>query len=265
MTIVFSYGGGVQSAAIGVLIHEGVLPVPDLAGIADTGREVASTWDYLHGVMQPYLDRVGLKIEVVPHSLAGADLFNPKTGLTLMPAYTRSEASFDGLFGADADVQEGRLPSYCSGTWKRDVMERWYRLKGVKTVEQWIGYSLDEAKRVGTDHRPWCKNRFPLIEKRLTRAMCVRLIQAAGLPVPRKSRCWMCPHQTPEEWLEVKARSEEWKLAVALEQQINTNDPQQTGELYLYSGRVPLPLASFEGDAGLAPPARPCETGHCWT
>lgn len=55
MTIVWSYGGGVQSAAIGVLIREGVLPVPDLAVIADTGRERRSTWEYLRRFMQPYL------------------------------------------------------------------------------------------------------------------------------------------------------------------------------------------------------------------
>jgi hypothetical protein len=36
--ITWSYGGGVQSVAIGVLIREGVLPKPDLAAIVDNGR-----------------------------------------------------------------------------------------------------------------------------------------------------------------------------------------------------------------------------------
>lgn len=84
---VWSYGGGVQSVAIGVLITEGVLPVPDLAVIADTGREVRSTWDYLRDVMQPRLDLVGLTIQVAPHTLSSRDLFGAD-GLTLMPAFT---------------------------------------------------------------------------------------------------------------------------------------------------------------------------------
>lgn len=53
--ISWSCGGGLQSAAIGVLVGEGVLPVPDLAGIADTGRERRTTWEYHRDVMQPLL------------------------------------------------------------------------------------------------------------------------------------------------------------------------------------------------------------------
>jgi hypothetical protein len=262
--IAWSYGGGVQSVALAVLVREGVLPVPDLAGIADTGREVPSTWDYLRGVVQPYLAPIGLTIEVVPHSFSRVDLY-ATDGLTLIPAYTRNLRRFDGLFGEEAEVAEGRLPTFCSDEWKRRAMYRWYRLKGVESCDQWIGFSLDEQRRVKEAPKKWVVNRFPLIEKRLTRAMCVRLIEAAGLPVPRKSRCWMCPHQTAEEWREVKADPALFAGAVELERAINANDPQQTGQLYLYSGRVPLPLADFTADAGLAPPARPCETGHCWT
>jgi hypothetical protein len=246
--IAWSYGGGVQSVAIGVLIRDGALPKPDLAVIADTGRERRTTWEYLYGVMQPCLDPVGVKVEVAPHNLARVDLFD-KSGLTLMPAYTA----------------EGRLASFCSGEWKRDVIERWLRLKGVKECDQWIGYSIDELGRVGKkDHRSWCRLAFPLIDRFINRAMCRRIIEGAGLPVPRKSRCWMCPHQNLEEWREVRADPEEWAAAVALDREIRERDPEQQG-LYLFSGRVPLELADLDGDGGLLPPARPCETGHCWT
>lgn len=247
--IAWSYGGGVQSVAIGVLIRQGALPVPDLAVIADTSRECRSTWDYLREHMQPYLDPVGLKIQIAPHTLAGRDLYGPD-GLTLMPAWTA----------------EGRKASFCAGHWKRDVVERWLRLQGVTECDQWIGYSFDEQRRMTGDHRPWCHVRFPLIEKRVTRAACARLIEAAGLPMPRKSRCWMCPHQTPEEWLEVKASPDEFAAAVAVEKAINANDPAQTG-LYLYRGRVPLELADFarDHDESIPPLFRPCEGMSCWT
>ncbi len=250
MTIAWSYGGGVQSVAIGVMIAKGVLPKPDLAVIADTGRERRTTWDYLHAHMQPYLDQAGVKIELAPHTLARVDLYD-KSGLTLMPAYTA----------------EGRKSSFCSGEWKRDVIERWLRLKGVKECESWIGYSLDELWRVKKDHRGWCKLAFPLIDRMVNRVMCVAIIEKAGLPVPNKSRCWMCPHQTTEEWMEVRNDPEEWPAAVALDHEIRQRDPQnEAGKgLFLYSGRVPLDVADFAVDAGLAPPAKPCETGHCWT
>ncbi len=249
--ITLSYGGGVQSVAICVLIAEGTLPVPDLAAIVDTGRERKTTWEYLHCHMQPYLDRksVPLKIEIVPHSFARVDLFD-KSGLTIMPAYTAGG---------------GRLASYCSGEWKRDAMERWLRSKGVKECDTWIGFSIDEHQRVPKkDHRPWCHLQFPLIEKFLNRAMCKTLIQAAGLPVPHKSRCLQCPHQNDEEWQEVKDDPEEWAAALSLEKQINESDPEQSG-LFLYSGRVPLEMADFRKGKGMVPPAKPCESGNCWT
>jgi 3'-phosphoadenosine 5'-phosphosulfate sulfotransferase (PAPS reductase)/FAD synthetase len=244
--ICWSYGGGVQSVAIAVLVRNGALPVPDLAVIADTGRERQTTWDYLHDVLQPYLNPAGLKIQVAPHTLARVDMY-AANGLTLMPAYTA----------------QGRLPAFCSGEWKRDVCERWLRQKGVKACDMWIGYSLDEQRRAKGDHRPWLHNVYPLLEKRVTRAMCVRLIESAGLRVPHKSRCWMCPHQTAEEWQEVRENPEEWAAAVALEKAVNENDPE-SGGLFLFNGRVPLEMADFSvPDAFPLFPA--CEGASCWT
>lgn len=248
MTIVWSYWGGVQSVCIGVLVREGVLPKPDLAVIADTGREVRSTWDYLRDHMQPYLDPVGVTIEIAPHSLAGRDLNGPD-GLTLVPAYTAV----------------GRLSSYCSGHWKRDVIERWLRReKQVKECVQWIGYSIDELRRVPQkDHRSWCKLEFPLIDKHINRAVAIGIIQRAGLPVPRKSRCWMCPHQDETEWQEIWESPEEWEAACRLEEEINASDPEQTGKLYLHNSRVPLRQVDLS--QGIPLPSAPCEGGHCWT
>lgn len=247
--ICWSYGGGMQTAAIGVLIRKGVLPVPDLAVIADTGRERRTTWEYLSGVMQPYLAPTGLVIRVAPHTLARKDLYDA-SGLTLMPAWT----------------EEGRLSAFCSGEWKRDVIERWLRLQGVEECDQWIGYSIDEMRRVPRkDHRPWCRLRFPLIDLMLNRAMCRKLILDAGLPLPKKSRCWQCPHQTPEEWLEVRSDPEEWAAAIALDEQIRERDPEGGGQLYLYSGRVPLALADLEADAQAVPGRRLCDGSGCYT
>ncbi len=251
MTIAWSCGGGIQSVAIGVLIKEGVLERPDFSGIADTGREMQSTWDYLRGVLQPYLDPVGVKIEVVPHALARVDLYD-KSGLTLVPAYTA----------------EGRLSAFCSGEWKRDVMERWLRSKGVKSCVQWLGFSLDELRRCARKpHRPWCVPGYPLIDKRLTRGACERIILAAGLSLPKKSRCWMCPHQNDEEWAEVKASPAEWAKACELDAAIRESDPEGRGKLFLHPQRVPLSVVELSPVGGMEdyPLFRDCQEAGCWT
>lgn len=243
--ICWSYGGGIQSVAIGCLIHQGTLPVPDLAYIADTGRERKTTWAYLHDHMQPFLDPLGLKIQIISHDLSTRDLFDPD-GLTLMPAYT----------------EEGRLASFCSGHWKRDVAERWLRLQGVKNGVQWLGFSIDEHRRAKQDHRPWLSLEFPLIDLFINRAMCRTIIAEAGLPIPKKSRCWCCPHQSDAEWQEVRDDPEEWGLALEVEKQINASDPEQSG-LMLYQGRVPLEMATFK--TGETNEANLCNAGGCWT
>lgn len=244
--IAWSYGGGVQSVAIAVLIKEGVLPKPDLAVIADTGRERRTTWEYLDGVVRPFLAGAGVEIQTAPHTLARKDLYDD-SGLTLMPAYTA----------------EGRLAAFCSGEWKRDVIERWLRLQGVKECVSWIGYSIDEMRRVPKkNHRGWCKLEFPLIDRMINRAMCYRLIEAAGLPVPRKSRCYQCPHQDAEEWAEVLADPIDGPKAVACDEDVRANDPQGKG-LYLHYSRVPLRTVGA-GD-GVATPLQPCDGGSCWT
>jgi hypothetical protein len=247
MAIVWSCGGGLQSTAIGVLIRQGALPKPDLSGIADTGREKSATFEYLREHLQPYMDHAGVAIEILPKSLSTVDLYNG-SGTLLIPAFTGT----------------GRFPTYCSGSWKRDVMERWMRLKGVKTCTLWIGFSLDEMSRCSwKDRHKWCEISYPLIDLRLSKEGCKRIIRKAGLPLPPKSRCWCCPHQNAAEWREVKANPEEWAKACELDRQIRETDEENS--LYLHSSRVPLESADLDKEPIEPPLFRQCQDAGCWT
>lgn len=229
-----------------MLIRTGALPKPDLAVIADTGRERKTTWKYLREHVQPYLDPIGLTIQVAAHEMAGRDMYSGNGDL-LIPAYT----------------QTGRLPTFCSGAWKRDVVERWMRQMGVEEADVWIGFSTDEARRCGKAHRPWAQPRYPLIEKRVSRHMCYLLVEKAGLPTPPKSRCWMCPHQNAEEWRQVREDQEEWGQAVALDRKIREAD--ERGGLFLHSSKVPLEMADLGTEVDQMPLFRACQDTGCWT
>jgi hypothetical protein len=247
--IVWSYGGGIQSVAIGVLIREGALPKPDISVIADTGRERRTTWEYLHAHMQPFLEPISVRIEIASHEFSRIDLY-AKSDLPIIPAYTA----------------EGRLGAFCSGEWKRDVVMRWLRARGVDDCVLWIGYSIDELSRVpDNDRRKWCHLEFPLIDRFANRAICRRIIEAAGLPLPKKSRCWMCPHQNTDEWKETLADPIDGLRAIDLEREISDRDPLANG-FFLHYSRTPLELvaAGIEADA-VMPPQRACDGGYCWT
>ena len=168
MTEILSYGGGTQTVAMCVLVAQGKLPRPDYVIAADTGREMPSTWEYADRYMRPLLASVGLELHIAPHTLATVDVW-AGNGDLLVPAYTPT----------------GKLPTFCSDKWKASVVRRYARrvLGTGADLTNWIGFSLDEMKRVkGEEGR-----RYPLIDLMLTKADCEAVILAAGLPLPRKA------------------------------------------------------------------------------
>lgn len=247
-TLIWSYGGGIQTAAIAVLVHRGVLPKPDLSVIADTTRESPTTWEYLDNVMRPYMRQIGVEIDIASHDLSKVDLYRGD-GL-LLPAYHAN----------------GKLVGFCSGEWKREVIKRYARSKGVKECDNWIGYSYDEKKRRTKDHKLWFHLVYPLIEMvwpSMTRDDCIHLIKDEGLPVPNKSRCWMCPHQDDVEWLQVKTQWPEL-FGKAVEMEAAAREMDEQGGLWFHRQKVPLDVVKLEG-ATTDERARGCDGEGCFT
>ena len=245
---VWSYGGGIQTIAIDVLIHRGAIARPDLSVIADTTREAPTTWAYLDNVMRPYLREVGVNVEVAPHDLSKADLYRGES--LVIPAFHEA----------------GKRLAFCSGEWKRDVIKRWLRLRGVEKCDVWIGYSWDERRRCTQDARDWYNHVHPLLEMvpaPLTRDDCIALIRDEGLPVPSKSRCFMCPHQNDEEWAQVKHEWPElWGKAVDLEAAARELD--DLGGVWFHKQRVPLDQVVLKTGNEFEP-ARGCDGQGCFT
>jgi hypothetical protein len=242
---VLSYGGGIQTVAMCLLVKRGVLPRPDYIVAADTGREVRSTWDYLAAHVQPMLAEIGLTVEVASHDLATVDLY-AKNGDVLLPAFT----------------QTGKLPTFCSVEWKSRVVQRYLRGRGVDAASIWIGFSTEERKRVKSQPPgPW-RRTYPLLRLMLTRHDCEQIIVSAGLPLPSKSACFMCPHRTNEEWREVRDRHpEQFAEAVKIDEEVREAD--EHGALYLHRSLVPLAEVDF--DQPTKPSTeRQCGLGMCF-
>lgn len=238
--IVWSYGGGVQTAAIAALIVAGQLPKPDLTVMADTGREAAATWRYRRQVMEPFLARAGITIETASHDLATVDLYSHK-GELLIPAFTDS----------------GKLPTFCSVEWKRRPIRRWLRARGVTGCDLWLGISVDELERAKDSGVRWIRHVYPLLTMvPIRRAECLAVVERAGLPPAPRSSCWMCPHRSNDEWraLDVTERVQ----AADLEHAIRERDPG----LWLHSSRQPIASAPF---VAAGPAEKPCDGGFCWT
>jgi hypothetical protein len=247
-TQVLNYGGGSQTVCMCVLIAEGVLPRPDRIVIANTGREVKSTWDYLSNHVTPYLASHGLSVEIASHELATVDLYSMKENTILLPVFTAT----------------GKMSSWCSGEWKTAVVRRHLRSSGVASATQWIGYAYDEKRRwsgKATEDGPW-RLRFPLVELRIVQADCAVIIKKAGLPPVRKSRCWMCPNQPNAEWRQLRDESPlEFEEACVMDEQIREDDEEKA--FFLHQSRVPLREADLEA-ADRKVPSRQCTLGTCF-
>jgi len=243
MSEILSYGGGLQTVAICILIAKGQMPKPDAVIVADTGREMPSTWNYAEQYTRPLLKEIGLDLHIAGHHLATVDLY-AHNGDVLLPAYTST----------------GRLRTFCSSEWKGFVVQRYATqiLKLPHPIWHWIGFSLDEQHRMKARD----KRRFPLIELSLTRADCERIVEQHGWPLPSKSRCWMCPHQSNREWREVRDHyPEQWAEAIRIDTDIRKADDRE--DLYLHQSRVPLAEADLDKPEKREP-TRQCGLGYCF-
>jgi hypothetical protein len=245
--LVWSYGGGTQTAAIAVLVLQGKLPRPDVVVMADTGREIQSTWDYLDEVIAPGLASIGLEVQIVSHDYSNYDLWKSDDYL-LIPAYT-------------TQAGKGKLPTYCSNEWKQRPIRRWLRQQDINDCDVWLGISTDELERMKPSGLNWYRHVYPLIELvPTTRAQCAALVESFGWPSPPKSRCYMCPNQSPLMWSEMRrTQPEEFEKAVTMEIELQQSDP----DVYLHRAMIPLE------DAVALTDRQPslfdgCDSGYCF-
>jgi hypothetical protein len=141
-------------------------------------------------------------------------------------------------------VQDGtRLKALCSGRWKTSVMQRWLRSKGVEQCDVWVGYSLDEMRRVRTSDLRWYQYRYPLIfDVPLRRGECLKVVEDMGWPTPPKSACFMCPNRDDEQWLDMQKNwPDDFARAVAFEREMQ----EKRSDFYLHRSLKPLDQVEF--------------------
>ena len=245
--ITWSYGGGWQSAGIAAMIVKELLPLPDLIVFSDTGREVQSTFEYLGSVVQPALQKLGRQVEVIcKDDFATVDLW--RNDDLLLPMFT--------------GLGRGKLPTFCSNEWKKRVISRYLRSIGVTETDLWLGISTDEAERMKPSGVNWMTHVYPLIEIVPTnRHGCAKHIRDLGWPEPHKSRCWMCPNQSPFEWRQMKENdAKEFEKPCNLEREIQQLD----NDLFLHKLGIPLAEA-VELSAQQIDMFDGCDSGYCMT
>jgi hypothetical protein len=134
----WSCGGGRQSAGIAALMLEGQLPVPDHACMVRLEWEVGTVWPYVEAYLVPALQRLGVPFTAIDRRKYATKAFwGGSDGETiLLPAYT------------DQSGAPSKLPEFCSGEWKREVVLRWAALQPgwkARGVDGWVGIDFGSS------------------------------------------------------------------------------------------------------------------------
>lgn len=206
---IISLGGGVQSSCLLLMANKGLIEA-DIAIFADPGNEKRRTLEYIE-----YLKSVSdipiitVKIGNIMDDCLSA-IENKKAMHTSPP------------FWFNGERKTGFLKQQCTAHYKIKAINRFVKneyLKKIKfsqsssitiktgnesfeikvskidSVEMLIGISMDEVHRMKPNRVKYIKNVFPLIERRLTRNMCIKWMNENGFIVPVKSGCKICPYQ----------------------------------------------------------------------
>lgn len=154
---VLSLGGGIQSSALLLMSVTGMLPHLDAVVFADTQHEMPGTYAYLRDVLQPAAEAAGTAFYTVTAGDLKAEVIarTGKGSQPMLPVRVRTTPT----------AEPGRIGAYtCSFNFKREVVTRQVKQliggrgawKRAGAVDQWIGYSTDEASRIKPAEQCWC-------------------------------------------------------------------------------------------------------------
>jgi hypothetical protein len=265
----FSSGGGKQSIAALVLSARGEIdyPIHLFSNVGDDS-EYPGTLEYVRNIAMPYAKAHGIQfIELTkrpngkPTTLYGL-LNRPHSRSIDIPMWLRKPNSKTGAPGRRG----------CTKQFKVKRIAAWTKKWGASAEQPatlGIGISLDEWKRVRTSGIAWQVNDYPLIDLRLTRADCVKIIEDAGLPIPPKSACWFCPFHHVSDWIELSQfHPVLFSRAIELETLLNERrSALGKDEIFMLDTleRLDVALSTKQVDMFTEDRDLPCDSGHCWT
>mgnify|MGYP000755875437 FL=1 len=215
-----SYGGGVNSTALLIGLHQHRIPV-DLILFADTGAEHPHTYAYLD-IMDRWLKDHGMppitRVYKTTRDSKRLTLEQEclQSGTLPSIAYGFKRCSLKHKIGPQEKFCNHYLP--CQKVWAAG-----------KRVVKFIGYDAGEGYRsdkvlLGDLADPKYSKWYPLMEWGWDRAACMQAIENAGLPQPGKSSCFFCPSMRAEEIIHLRDHHPDlFRRAIALEDNARPN------------------------------------------
>ena len=243
---IISLGAGVQSSTMALMAAKGELtPMPVAAIFADTGDEPASVYKWLDWLeTQLPFPTYRVKHGEEPLSVIASRVRLSKAGNN----YTKGAIP---AFTANPDGKStGLMMRQCTSDFKIIPIQRKIReLSKKQPVTQWIGIAFDEVIRMKPSRIKYITNRWPLVEKKMTRQSCLAWMAKNGYPIPPRSACVFCPYHRDSEWQRLKVQEpEEFLKAVEFEKSLQgamAQVPTFRGKVFLHRSLKPISEVVF--------------------
>lgn len=228
---ILSLGAGVQSTTLALMAANGDLgEMPDCAIFSDTGWEPKAVYEHLDKLKKvlPFPIHIvsagNLREDIIARTNTTGQRFAPVPWFMKMP---------------NGKQAMGRRQ--CTAEYKlRPIQKKIVEMMGGKRpkggCEVWVGISTDEIMRMKPSRVQYIVNRWPLIEKRMSRNDCVKWMENHGWSAP-KSSCIGCPFHSNEQWRALTP--EEFADAVEVDNAIRRQSGSK-GEQYMHRSLVPL-------------------------
>jgi 3'-phosphoadenosine 5'-phosphosulfate sulfotransferase (PAPS reductase)/FAD synthetase len=173
-----SFGGGVNSVAMLLMLHE---QKQDFEAVfVNHGTDWPETYEYLD-MLQGWLEKKGLpKITVLKPCVTGYDnLYDYCWHYKMVPSF---------------------MFRWCTEKFKVSPQHAYCQSPAFTM----LGIDAGESHRAKIATDKGFESRYPLIEAGITRDDCKDIIKSNGLPVPMKSGCYICPFQKTVQWKQLR-------------------------------------------------------------
>lgn len=250
---IISLGAGVQSSCMALMAKHGIItPMPTAAIFADTGDEPESVYAWLD-----WLER---QLPFPVHRVTAGKLSDEALRMRVTKDGRKFSRTTIPFFTLSATGEEGRIVNRsCTADFKiKPIMKCARKLGGIKRgqktvgVVQWIGISLDEIQRIKPARAAWAESRWPLIEMRMTRRLCLEWMREGGYPEPPRSACVYCPFHNATEWRRLQVDEPmEFAKAVQFEKDVQAakaSTESFASTPFLHRSCKPLDTIDFRSD-----------------
>tara|TARA_R110002020_G_scaffold312858_1_gene528272 strand:- start:10549 stop:11358 length:810 start_codon:yes stop_codon:yes gene_type:complete len=261
-----SYGGGTPSLALIILNIKGeIKPLTNRNKVdeiifADTGWDRTDTMDQMYEI-EKYVKSHGYNFKIV-QSKRGSLEQNLLDGLTNKNAKFKNGNKINGYLPIPYHSKDkGIGQRQCTGVYKIQPINTYLKEKyGYASNIAQLGIHFDEFYRVKDAKNKKDINRFPLVDLKLKRNDCIKIVSETGLPMPPKSACVGCPYLPSARFIELNHENpKDFERAEKIDTLM-----VKYGK-YLSNQKIPLSSLKNQQVFPDILDESSCESGYCFT